>query len=448
MPSTAQIPHDVGRFLDHGPWTAFQKAVLALTALAIVLDGFDIQLLAFAIPSLVKEWHVPRDAFAPILALGLIGMSLGTAAAGLIGDGFGRRRALIVSVAAFGIATVAAAFADGVAMLGLLRFLAGAGLGGAVPNATALTAEFTPLRRRALAVSLTIVCVPLGGALAGLAASRLLVSWGWRSFFMLGGFAAIGLAGVLVAFLPESARFLVRRPQRWPELVRLLGRLQQPVEPNARFADAAEQRKEARQGSLLAALFGPATIRDTICLWLGFLSSMSTVYLALNWLPALLAAQGFGVGAASSGLAAYNLGGVAGAIVCGSVTNRLGSRWTMIAACSGSIATAFLLAVAPPSAFALACHGFFANGTQTMMFALAAHIYPTAVRAGGVAASIAFARLGAVGSAFLGALLIKAGPSQYFGAIGLLAFAALAALAMVAGHIPRFRPATFVRSPE
>ena len=437
---------DVGRLLDHGAWSTFQKAILGLIALAIVFDGFDLQLLAFAIPALVKEWNVPRGSFALILAVGLIGMSIGTAAAGILGDRIGRKRALIVSFLVFGVATAAAAFSGGLTSLGVLRFIAGAGLGGSVPNATALSAEFTPLKRRALAVSITIVCIPLGGALAGAVASRTLATFGWRYLFAWGGFAALAFVVLLIVFLPESPRFLVRQPAQWPELRRLLAKIGQRVHPETQFADFVEQSKE--RGNAMAALFGPSVIRNTASLWLCFLSCMLAVYLALNWLPTYLSAQGFDFNNSSSGGSVYGFGGVAGALFCALCINRFGSRLTMLAACAGAILTALFLWNVPPAAsstaglplFALAAHGFFANGTQTTMFALAAHIYPTMVRAGGVAAAIAIGRIGAVASAFLGASLVKAGPARYFGAISLGLTVTLIGLALVADHIPRFRP--------
>jgi hypothetical protein len=74
---------DVGQSLDEGPFTAFQKMVVLLAALSIVMDGFDGQLIGFAIPVIIKEWGVTRGAFAPVVAAGLIGMAIGSASSAL-----------------------------------------------------------------------------------------------------------------------------------------------------------------------------------------------------------------------------------------------------------------------------------------------------------------------------------------------------------------------------
>src|SRR3954449_7597040 len=73
---------DIGYILDDGPWTTMQKLVVILAALSIVADGFDGQLIGFAIPLITKEWGVTRGDFAPVVASGLIGMGIGSACAG------------------------------------------------------------------------------------------------------------------------------------------------------------------------------------------------------------------------------------------------------------------------------------------------------------------------------------------------------------------------------
>jgi hypothetical protein len=137
-----------GQLLDEGPYTAFQKVVVLLAALSIVMDGFDGQLIGFAIPLIIKEWNVTRAAFAPVVAAGLVGMGIGSACAGLFADRFGRRWAVIGSVLLFGSATCAIGLAPNLMTIAVLRFLAGLGIGGALPSSTTMTAEFTPLRRR------------------------------------------------------------------------------------------------------------------------------------------------------------------------------------------------------------------------------------------------------------------------------------------------------------
>src|SRR6187401_3146921 len=130
---------DVGAVLDEGRWTGYQKLLIAGTALTIVLDGVDNQLLPNAVPFIVPEWGYENGApFRNALATGPFGMMIGGLAGGVLGDRYGRRTALLGSVLAFAILTLSIAFVNSVSMLGLLRFVAGIGLGGAMPNAAAL----------------------------------------------------------------------------------------------------------------------------------------------------------------------------------------------------------------------------------------------------------------------------------------------------------------------
>ena len=108
----------------------------------------------------------------------------------------GRRSS--VNLLVFAVLTVAVSLVDNLAVLGLLRFLAGLGFGGTVPNAAALTSEYVPLRHRPLAITLTIVCIPLGGTLGALFASQVLPAFGWRMLFTIAGLLPLVVALVLL----------------------------------------------------------------------------------------------------------------------------------------------------------------------------------------------------------------------------------------------------------
>ena len=432
---------DVAAILDEGAWSGYQKLLVAATALTIILDGLDNQLLAAAVPAMMKEWSVPRPAFASVIAAGMIGMMIGGALGGYIGDRVGRRIALLGSVVSFGALTLLVSFAGGVTSLTALRFLAGLGLGGAMPNAAALSSEYVPLRHRAFAVTLTVVCIPLGGTLAGVTGTLVLPAYGWRALFLVGGILPLVIAALLFKVLPESPRFLARQRDRWSELAAMLRRLGHDVPADAAFADARERSvAQASVGSLLV----PEFRRDTLALCGSFFFCLLTVYAGVNWVPSLLTTAGFGASVASSGLTAFNLGGVVGAILGAIVIGRFGSRIVMIAMSAGAIAGAALLAsvsVGAQSAFAilamLAWTGGLINAVQTTMYALAAHVYPTGIRATGVGTAVAFGRVGGVVSPYAGAWALEAGgPARLFALIAVGMTAVLVALAAVKNHIP------------
>lgn len=432
---------DIGQILDAGQWTALQKFVLVLAALSIVMDGFDSQLIGFAIPVLIKEWGISRAAFAPALAAGLVGMAIGSVIAGVLADRFGRRTAIIGSVLVFGAGTCLVGFSQDLWTIAALRLIAGLGIGGALPTSTTLTAEFTPARRRTMAVTATIVCVPLGGMLAGMFASYVLPALGWRPLFYVGGLLPISLGVALMFALPESPRFLVRRPARWPELANLLGRMDRRIPGGTVFTDRGEQKIETREG--FPALFAQGRARDTIALWCAFFASLLAVYSAFSWLPTMLVAEGLNVAVAGSGLTAYNLGGVFGALLCALAITRFGSRGPLLFCAAAAAASAFALEMVDIAhdtnllIFGFGIHGLFVNAVQSTMFAVCAYVYPTNVRATGTAAALIFGRLGAIASAFAGAALITfGGATAYLTMLGVAMIGAMIALALVGRHIP------------
>jgi AAHS family 4-hydroxybenzoate transporter-like MFS transporter len=439
---------DVGSVLDHGPFSAAQKQIVALAAVSVIFDGLGSQLIGFAIPRMASEWHVPLGAFAAAVSAGLFGMSCGSACAGMLADRLGRRWAIIGSVLLFGLATCAVSLANSPASVGWFRFFAGFGIGGALPVSTTLVAEFTPSRLRPFAVTSTIVCVPLGGMLAGVFAAYILPNYGWRTLFFVGGAIPLLLCVVLLFALPESPRFLVRHPSRWDELSALLAKIHRPTAPGSRFCDRTESDVRGR----FLDLFSRHYLRDSLALWCAFLLCLFTVYTAFSWLPSLLVSSGLKAGNASLALTLYNAGGVIGALLCAWAISRFGSRWPLIA-CSGAAAVAALLAsqLQPDHHASLllagiAAHGLFVNAVQSTMFALCAHVYPTAIRARGAASAVAFGRLGAILSGAAGAVVLSSGSMAYFLTLGTAMLLVLVALAVVRRHIPA--PIAEKRQPE
>jgi len=441
-PRASSCVVDVGRLLDDGRGSGYQRWLVALTALTIVFDGIDNQLMGVAIPTLMREWAVPRGAFAPVVSLGYLGMMAGGAIAGLAGDRYGRRTALLGSLFVFGVMTMAVAAADGVAALGVLRFLAGLGLGGAIPNAAALSGEYVPLRHRPLAVTVTIVCVPLGATLAGLAAIPALPAIGWRGLFFAGGALPFAAALALPWLLPESPRFLARLPHRRLEMIATLRRMRFAVPDDTTFADPAPA---AASRVPVVALFTPERRSDTIALWVAFFSCLLAVYLGFSWIPSMLSAAGFPSSMASTGIAAFNLGGVAGALAGGLCITRWGSRVSMLTLAGLAVASAAamslmpLVATAPvgPLVAMLAITGALINGVQTTMYALAVHVYPAAIRATGTGSAASFGRIGAVISGYVGAWALEyRGAQSFFGTIAIAMLVVCAALAAVRRHVP------------
>ncbi|MBY8823882.1 MFS transporter [Sphingomonas colocasiae] len=424
------------------PVTAFHIRLLALVGVIILLDGFDVQVAAFAGPAILAEWRTTPAMLAPAMAAALVGMAIGTGLGGMAGDRLGRRPALIGSVIVFGALSILTAFAPDITELAILRFLTGIGLGAAVPNATALVAEWMPARIRGYAVTAIIVAVPCGGMIGAGFASWLIPAHGWRLCMGLGGLLPLLLALVMWRSLPESPAILARRSGGVPALAVLLGRAGARVPADAVFVEVEPVGKGNGAGVYVGALR-----RSGIGLAIAFFASMLALYAYLSWIPVLLAGAGFPMDRAIQGSLVFNLCGVLASFVAAWATPRWGSRTTLIAACVAALLATGVCAVmmaggrAPPAAIlaALGAAGAGAFAVQVTLYSLAVHVFPVSCRAAGIGYSASIGRLGAIASAFGAGLLLAlpSGGPAYFALIALACLVSALGVAIVDRHAPR-----------
>src|ERR1700735_1602717 len=227
---------DVAEFIDQQPVGGFQLKLLLTCAAVLFLDGFDTTAIGYVAPSLAREWSLSKGALGPVFSAGLFGLMIGALLFGPLADRIGRKKIIIFSTLAFGVGTLVTAFVLDVNALLAIRFLTGLGLGGAMPNAIAMTSEFNPRRRRATMVMIMFCGFSVGAALGGLVAAALIPQFGWRSVFVVGGVVPLLLVPVLAQLLPESVRFLVLTGRGNARVAEMLS----AINPKAAFAPATQ----------------------------------------------------------------------------------------------------------------------------------------------------------------------------------------------------------------
>jgi MFS transporter, AAHS family, 4-hydroxybenzoate transporter len=450
MNSHADTPVDVGAVLDQAQFRGLPLLVMFCAAMIMVLDGFDIQVIGLAAPALAAEFGVERSALAPALAASLLGMACGGFALGPWGDRRGRRPALLLSAAIFGFGTVASAAATSLEQLVVLRLLTGVGLGGALPNATALMAEFAPPRVRAQAIAAALVGVPIGGMLGAAIAAEVIPAFGWRVIFIIGGALPLLAAVALYFLLPESPRYLVAHASRRVELAQILNRiLREPCYSGAEqftLGGAAHAAQPADSGGV----FARWRLRDTFALWLIFVTSLFAVYCFYSWAPVVLTSLGMDLATAVRGSLVFNTAGLIGSLLVSWITSQFGSRWTQ--ALLGAIGVAALYAVGqlvlsvergaeslptPTLMAGFAVAGFCILAVQVTMYAVAAHVYPTSCRSAGVGWAQGMGRVGGVVSVFAGALMLsRAGAAGFFFAVAAVLAVTVVGILALRRHIP------------
>jgi len=436
---------EVTGVIDRTRFGSYALTVSVLTTLALVFDGFDIQAIAFAAPRLMSDWSMDRAALAPILAAGLLGMFVGALVLGIAGDRYGRRRALLASIALMALSSLLAATADGPAPLAAYRFLTGLGLGGALPNATALMVEFAPLAIRTVIVAITVVGVPIGGMIGAAIAARLVPAFGWPSIFVLGGVLPGVLLLAMAWLLPESPHYLARHPQRSKELARILNRVLGAAryDGSERFTNRDLRTAADRVGPL--ALFSAEHRRETLVIWLIFFTNVFTAYCYFSWTPTVLSAVGLSLATALHGLLLFNLGGVIGALLGAWWMGRAGSRPVLLTlagvAALSTLALGWVEATPEDNRALMAClliAGAGVSGVQVQMYTVAASAYPTQLRATGVGWALGTARLGGVLSAFAGSVvqMLGSGLKPFFTGIAVVILATFTGVLLLRRHLP------------
>jgi AAHS family 4-hydroxybenzoate transporter-like MFS transporter len=430
---TAAERVDVQDVIDSSPLSSLQYLVVSLCFLIVFFDGYDTAVIAFVAPVLSTAWNVPPPQLRPLLTAALFGLAVGALTAGPLADRYGRKSVLIGAVIVFGVLSLLSAFTGSLTGLTIVRFLSGLGLGAAMPNATTLTAEYSPARNRSLLVTIMFCGFTLGSASAGFLASVLIPSFGWQSAFVLGGIVPLVLAVALIAFLPESLQFLtVKGRDGGARTARILAR----IAPGRRItADMSFVVPDVARtkGAYVRLLFQGGLASGTLSLWTAYFMGLLVIFLIRSWLPTLVTIAGFSIERASALGGMFDIGGTIGAILVAWCMDRYGPH--------AAIATSFFLGAGTiglvarsldsPSLLMMMIFvaGFFLSGAQTALSPLAAAFYPTSGRATGVAWMLGIGRFGGILGAFSGGVLLSLGWD--FRAI-LTALAIPAALAAIA----------------
>jgi len=406
-----------GSLLDARPVSRFQAWTILLCGIVVILDGFDTQCVGVLVPVIADDLHIAPSSFGPVLAAALFGLMIAAMASGPIADRYGRRWVVIVSVLVFAIFALWTARAQTLRELIVLRFLTGLGLGGAMPNAVALTSEYTPRRLQPIVVGAIFVGMPAGGLLASQVAALLIPIWGWRSVFVVGGALPLVVAIVLVKLLPESVRFLNAQGRNPKEVSRIMRRIS-PDLANVPVGAVADD--QPRRGVPVKHLFTEGRAAGTLLLWVPFFMNLLILYFILSWLPQLLRQLNLPVLAGAQAVAAFSLGGIFGTLFQGHVMRALGARAVLLlefVLCTTLIwALSMIASSVTPMLVITLVLGVCVQGAQAGLNALAASFYPTAVRATGIGWALGVGRIGSIVGPSLGGVLLslKWTPDQIF----------------------------------
>ena len=404
--SESCLKTEIGQLIDQRGLSALQKIVIVMSALVVWLDGYHIQSMALVVPTLSSQWSIPSSGFSLVLASALVGIALGGAVLAPLGDRWGRRKLLIISMAIVGVTSIGTGLATGMIQLLVWRFLTGVGLGASIPNATTLTSDYVPAKRRAALVTLMFSGVAIGAFTSGFVAPPIIGAFGWRGMFTIGGILPLLLCFLLAATIPESIRLLAVRAPDDPRIPKILARLAPEIDPRTIYAKEPEIKRQS-----VLELVSRYYRRGTLLLWLVFAVNMFILYLLVNWLPTLLTAQGWSSSQALQGSVMIQAGGVAGGLTLSWYVDKGRTVAAMITAYAITALAFGLFTILPSSGISwwllLLVVGGGISGSQFALNALAATYYPPVIRATGVGWAYSIGRIGAILSPLAGGRILQ-----------------------------------------
>ncbi len=398
---------NVSEVVNGARFNRFHLRVCVLCALLVTVDGIDLSSISFAAGDFVKFLGVDRSFMGPVFSSGFFGLTIGALTFGLVGDAWGPKRTFVLCGVIFGVFTLATAAATSLTMLVTLRIIAGWGLGGATPLSIAIASEYLPQRLRTSLVMIMYISIALGMILGGYTYAYVTL-FGWRSVFIAGGLAPLVAAPFLWAYLPERLEFMVMH--RWtPERIAAVLAQVAPGRDFSRERDFTLDR-ENKPGFQLPQLFREGRAAITAMLWVVFFSSLLALYFFNSWLPLLLRSYGLSAPQVVTVTSSMSVGGIAGTIVAATFVLALGGFRTVAAGYFVAALAIVVLALAPHRfgflfAASLAL-GFFLVGTQSVLNASCANLYPPAIRGTGVGWGFGVGRSAAILSPSLAGLLI------------------------------------------
>ncbi len=424
---------NINTLIDEAKFTPFHWGVLFWCLMIIIFDGYDLVIYGVALPLLMQEWALSAVQAGLLASTALFGMMFGAMTFGTLSDKLGRKKTIMICVAIFSGFTFLGAFASNPVEFGILRFLAGLGIGGVMPNVVALMTEYAPKRIRSTLVALMFSGYAIGGMTSALLGAWLVPEFGWKIMFYIAIIPLVALP-LIWKFLPESLMYLTNKKE-----IEQTRSIVQKISPSQQLnGDTEFVLNEVTKGdeAPVKALFQQGRMFSTFMFWIAFFMCLLMVYALGSWLPKLMIQAGYSLGASMIFLFALNIGGMIGAIGGGALADRFHIKKVLTIMFICGAAALILLGFNSPQIVLytlIAVAGAATIGSQILLYTFVAQYYPSTVRSTGMGWASGIGRIGAiVGPVLTGALLTMNLPHQMnFFAIAIPGVIAALAIFMV-----------------
>ncbi|SOD60379.1 MFS transporter, AAHS family, benzoate transport protein [Streptomyces zhaozhouensis] len=400
------------RCLSENPTSRRSVAIMTIACVAVVFDGYDLQVLAYSLPKLVDEWDISSTRAGLLATYTFIGLFAGAVLLGAAGDRWGRKRMLVVGVTVFAVFTGTAGFVDGYEQFAVLRFCAALGMGGVLPGAITMVTDYTPAARRGRITALCGGCFTFGFVVAAVASRLVVPNHGWRPLFLV-SYSALLLAVVIAVVIPETPQYLAARGRLseaaatartvFPAMRRPLER----VTPAEFFADA--EGKAVARAVGLRALWTPRYRRTTILVSALYLCVQFAVYAMSFWMVTLLVRRGLSLASSYGYAIEQAAAATAGGFVIGWFLDRMDRRLVLAAAfaAGGVSLTLFGFTTSVAALYVLnALAGALVIGGQNTVHSLVMDAYGVEARGTALGWALGIGRVGGLLGPLVGGFLL------------------------------------------
>jgi putative MFS transporter len=376
----------------------FQRKVTLLSAGGTFLDGFDLTVIAVAMPMIAAEWDVGAFEKSLLVSSAIIGSFIGAVVLGNLTDRFGRKAMYVVDLLAFVVFAALCAFSQDIWQLVIFRFLLGVGIGADYPISATLVSEFASKRGRGK-LSTSLGAMWFVGAVAAYLVGLAVMPLGdlaWRALLLVGALFAL-IVFIFRVKLPESPRWLIQhgKVDKARDVVEgITG-----VRPTS-----AEVVGESQPIKMPLSVLFKGRQRARTLFVCGFWFCYSTAYYGISmYTPTIL--EPFTNGSHVSviiGSGVVALLGLLGAIVGMNLVDFWGRRPLIITSFAGLTVALVILAlvVSPSMGFLIALFSvavLFANsGGGILNFVYPTELFPTALRATGSGLATSVSRIGSI----------------------------------------------------
>ena len=417
----------VEEVIDKAKISPFHWRILFWCTLIIIFDGYDLVIYGVVLPILMQKWQLDPVTAGALGSTALFGMMIGAMLLGTLSDRFGRKKMIVLCIVLFSGFTALNGFAQTPLQFGVMRFIAGLGIGGVMPNVVALMSEYSPRRIRSTLVAVMFSGYAIGGMLSAVLGIWIVPQFGWQVMFYLAVIPLL-LLPLIWTQLPDSVAFLVRQG-KIAEARKVLAALTgKPLPDDAELAVHQPQKTEQS----LAALFSNNRALSTLMFFQAFFICLLMVYGLGSWLPKLMTMAGYGFGSSLMFLLFLNIGGIIGAIGGGWLSDRFHPRPVLMLFFTLAAVSLALLGFKSHVAvlyFLVTVAGATTIGSQILLYAYVAQFYPTAIRSTALGWSSGVGRIGAILGPVLGGALLA---MQLSHQMNFLAFVVPGALAVIA----------------